>query len=167
MTISLPRTAKPKHCLGINLASETPPDYSGGVLYAPPTWRGFSLAVPCKASSGFLGGFYSSYINSHQQAFSKQTATPRLPRNAMRHFMQRVGRSAPAVAPFPVPDMPGTPAAFRPSERFMCPPTFCPLRRCRGTTPRSARGSPDSGQISRHVFASGLKIPARLPAREP
>nr|DAP26631.1 MAG TPA: hypothetical protein [Bacteriophage sp.] len=31
--------------------------------FALPTWRGFSLAMPCKAFSGFLSGFYSGNIN--------------------------------------------------------------------------------------------------------
>nr|DAO94672.1 MAG TPA: hypothetical protein [Caudoviricetes sp.] len=34
-----------------------------GFLFALPTWRGFSLAMPCKAFSGFLSGFYSGNIN--------------------------------------------------------------------------------------------------------
>ena len=103
----------PGHCPGGFLCSAALASIVG-VLFALPTWRGFPLTMPRKASSGFLSGFYSSYINSHLQAFSKQTATLQPPRNAARHFMQRVGRSVPAIAPIAAPDMPGYPRSFSP-----------------------------------------------------
>jgi hypothetical protein len=39
------------------------PDQARRCPFALPTWRGFSLAMPCKALSGFLSGFYSGNIN--------------------------------------------------------------------------------------------------------
>jgi len=78
--------------------------------------------------------------------------------------MPRVKRSAPALAPFPVPDMPGQPRSFFPACRFLRPPGVLPSATVQERRPISR---PGPGQISRQAFASGLKIPARLQAREP
>jgi hypothetical protein len=39
------------------------PDQARRFPFALPMWWGFSLAMPCKALSGFLSGFYSCNIN--------------------------------------------------------------------------------------------------------
>ena len=115
------------------------PDQARRCPFALPTWRGFSLAMPCKAFSGFPSGFYSSYIKIHiYRCF--QNRQPRYSRHAMpRGILCSVWRFLwPSVPRFRFLVCRRTPAIFTPRRSARRPWCFPRHDRQERTAPPAA-----------------------------
>ena len=143
------------------------PDRARRCPFALPTWRGFSLAMPCKAFSGFLSGFYSGGkftsavtfpVNSHDIAVM-QCHTAILP-SAWRILW-------PSAPRFRLRACRPVPLQFPPPWRSACRLWFFPRRQGRAAPHQLPPAVRRSAHAPRSDFPAGFCIRAENPRKAP
>lgn len=143
--------------------------HAWAVLFALPMWWGFSPAVPCKALSSFLSGFYSVGINSRPPSLFLQMATISPSCNATQPFYPVRGGFCGRLRPVFGSGRAAVPLQFPPPWRSACRLWCFPRRQGRAAPHQLPSDGPPTppDQISHPVFAPAPEIPQRGQEGEP